>query len=830
MRVQERDKCEQSIKNLENNHRLLFGKECNVVEVLTECQSAAIYLGNIYERDGGDLTNIRYYEEYCEYVYVLSQNSQKYLQEKEDKGKQLNQFIDKFKQFNKEISVKYDILFLPYKASMWDSMESIWKEAIKSAECNCIVMPIPYSDMDEHGNMQLKYEIGMFPDYVNVVYESDYLIEQAHPDAIIIHNPYDNYNLVTSVTPRYYTGELRKYTGMLVYVPYFITSGGVPDSLQVFPSYFKVDRILLQSDSQLDYYDKRIPRDKMLIYGSPKVDKIINYGYNDIPSSWKELIGDKKVFMYNTSLSGLLKNNKTIVLNKMLQVFKIFEKRHDVVLLWRPHPLSDATINMVVPEIRNRYQKIIEWYRDNKIGIFDDSTDITRAVCVADAYIGEETSSVVHLFGVLGKPIYVLNMDLIYTSNKQYNFCAFDYIDYGDYIWFVPGDFTGLFRYDKKSNMIDKTIRIPEESLNTTRSYSSMILYKNKLICAPMSAKSICEYDMNSEIITNIELKTPQFSNFNVLLSYGNWALMIPTYYDGILKYNMDTGQCIYLDSWICEYKKVVGKQTGFYCMSGALMRDNKILMASAISDFIMEIDIETGKGEIHSLKCEGINFWDMAFDGEYYWLLPNKGSSIVRWKYETGEVLKFDCYPESMKRGDSTFIKIVKCGKYMVALPKNGNMIIKINRITHEISQLKAKTGYSEGNRFNAAYTWGSNYYFAKELDDNHIVTMTAYDNSLVRLNIHSGKVKKVSFSANKLTDDFVQLGYAGKCSNNVPYGYAEECWWSLDMFINFVKSGNFHDIALEKSIYEKLVKNMDGTCGQKFFNKILKEVKNIY
>ncbi len=49
-----------------------------------------------------------------------------------------------------------------------------------------------------------------------------YRFEERRPDEIYIHNGYDNWNLVTSVHPRFYSENLKQYTDKLVYIPYFI--------------------------------------------------------------------------------------------------------------------------------------------------------------------------------------------------------------------------------------------------------------------------------------------------------------------------------------------------------------------------------------------------------------------------------------------------------------------------------------------------------------------------------------------------------------------------------------------------------------------------------
>ena len=47
---------------------------------------------------------------------------------------------------------KKEIVFLPYKASMWDSLESIWQAARADAACHAVVIPIPYAERNADGS------------------------------------------------------------------------------------------------------------------------------------------------------------------------------------------------------------------------------------------------------------------------------------------------------------------------------------------------------------------------------------------------------------------------------------------------------------------------------------------------------------------------------------------------------------------------------------------------------------------------------------------------------------------------------------------------------
>ena len=51
-------------------------------------------------------------------------------------------------------------VFLPYKVSMWDSMETVWKAADKDPDCDAYVVPIPYFDKDQDGNLTVEHYEG----------------------------------------------------------------------------------------------------------------------------------------------------------------------------------------------------------------------------------------------------------------------------------------------------------------------------------------------------------------------------------------------------------------------------------------------------------------------------------------------------------------------------------------------------------------------------------------------------------------------------------------------------------------------------------------------
>lgn len=195
------------------------------------------------------------------------------------------------------------------------------------------------------------------------------------------------------------------------------------------PGVLHAHKVIVQSEDMRQVYIKVLTKElgeqsrsywkkKILGLGSPKVDKVLNTRREEveIPEKWRRIIEKpdgsfKKIILYNTTVSAILQNNRRM-LKKMRQVFQIFkENQEDVVLLWRPHPLMKATIESMRPELWKEYKEILESYRAEGYGLYDDSPDLDRAIVLSDAYYGD-WSSVVQLYEKTGKPIMIENFDV----------------------------------------------------------------------------------------------------------------------------------------------------------------------------------------------------------------------------------------------------------------------------------------------------------------------------------------------------------------------------------------------------------------------------------
>ncbi len=420
------------------------------LEMLAQCQESALLLGNALENRYFDTdfrkqaqSLVRILEEYCENLYELS------IHLSDEKvcqgliGKIQRQLLRLREGIRQELpDDRKEIVFLPYKASMWDSLESVWKAAAEDETCDAYVIPIPYYDRNPDGSFrETRYEGDQYPSYVPVTDYRDYDFEKRRPDAIYIHNPYDNCNFVTSVHPFFYSKNLKRFTELLVYIPYFVLDEIKPEDKEAVegmkhfctsPGIMNADKIIVQSENIRQIYINVLTKElgntkeartywknKISGLGSPKFDKIMTTGKEklDVPEEWLAKIRKpdgswKKIIFYNTSVSSLLHDSEKQLkkIENTIEAFKTVSE--DIVLLWRPHPLTESTLVSMRPGWQETYKAIRDRYIREGWGIYDDTADMNRAIALSDAYYGD-WSSIVYLYQKTGKSIMIQNPDVL---------------------------------------------------------------------------------------------------------------------------------------------------------------------------------------------------------------------------------------------------------------------------------------------------------------------------------------------------------------------------------------------------------------------------------
>lgn len=414
-----------------------------VLNMLEQLQTLSLQLGNQIETEQRDAPKtITCLEQYCEKVYdmycfltgtttseinieVLLESIQKLLENVKVNAQE-------------ELKRKKTIVFLPYKATSWNTMEKTWKAAVEEG-ADVYVIPIPYYDRDVIGRSgEMHYEGDLFPSDVPITSYMEFDFQAVHPDVIYINNPYDEYNFATVVPNIYFSSNLKNWTEKLVYIPWFVedeitsTDERAITNMKYYctvPGLVHSDVVMVQSDQMKKRYievltewagedTRKIWEEKIIAtdYLQNVREVICDKDSLNIPDSWLPVVKTtestwKKAILYVTESGGVLEygNQALDKLERNLQIFH--DNSEKVALLWYPKEENEQIIRTMKPECLSRYLDIVEQYKKAEWGIFNDEGDSQMLATFCDAYYGD-TNEIVQLFRNQNKPVMIQSVEV----------------------------------------------------------------------------------------------------------------------------------------------------------------------------------------------------------------------------------------------------------------------------------------------------------------------------------------------------------------------------------------------------------------------------------
>lgn len=244
-----------------------------LLDMLAQCQSVAIDLGNFIEQMKGEenlsaKACVAALEEYCEKIFNVYNNLSLALgREKEDFQKlcaALNRAFVQMKQtVESEIIYKKLVAFLPDNPKRWKEMQALYDYYAQQENTEACVIPLPLFAKNLYGEIvagQDEYDRNdkrnEYPAYLNVIPWHTVQLQSYEFAAIVIQNPYDAENPYLTVPPVYYAKQLQQYTDCLIYMmPQGVNDFTENDITDVYglkysltmPGAMYADRILIES-------------------------------------------------------------------------------------------------------------------------------------------------------------------------------------------------------------------------------------------------------------------------------------------------------------------------------------------------------------------------------------------------------------------------------------------------------------------------------------------------------------------------------------------------------------------------------------------------------
>lgn len=672
-----------------------------VLELLGSCQDSAVQIANmIEEKLGEDHVVVALLAGYCETLYrfytQMVEEGNQAMELCEDMEREFARFEREFeKSIETDLKEKKEVVFVPYKASLWPAMDSVWRAAREDKDAEVYVIPAPYFYKDEFGRVktgEVHYETEGYPEDVVLTSYENYNFEVHHPDTIVIQCPYDEYNYGMTIHSFFYASNLEQYTDQLVYIPALVMDeigSGDDRAKEMLKSYCNMpgivhaDKVFVQSERMKEVYvelltqfagedTKEIWEEKIYGLGCPAYDYESRRGQEEpvVPEDWQRVIqkpdgSRKKVLLYVTSASVVLCYGKE-ALEKMREVLQVFkEAKDEMALLWRPDPEAKDMLRKRCPGLWGEYRDLVAAYREEAWGIYDDSDDDASAISLCDACYGDGGKTL-NRCRALQKPA-IWNNWLDWREqhpHKKTRLVTEDCLEYKGELWFVERTFNAVFRLDKETGNIRYECSIPQSELLEERIYSKIVDCGEELCFVPVSAEDLWIYHTVTKEWRSISFlglaDKMQRTKFYQAFIHNEYLYMLGDQLPFVIRVD------IHKSTWKkIPYDKENRIQYRCYTRTGCVRLGAKVYVVSANSHHVLEFDMDSEEIIWHEVGGDSKRYSGIAYDGTQFWLSPSRNTGIAKW--DGGENAQVFGMPKEFRDEDVQFDGVAVVGEQII-------------------------------------------------------------------------------------------------------------------------------------------------------------------
>ena len=256
-------------------------------------------------------------------------------------------------------SDRFRIAFCPYKAEMWDAMESIFDSCMFERNIKAVICPIPFAEFDCQGNLGLYHtETSRFRQLITYCdnFISPEQLDEFKPDFVVLHYPYDNRNTVTRIAEDFWSINLMYKGYKIIYSPYGLPYGGISSCDLIKQPVLKYAWLIVQDSEKekqnvIDQWKKEHVdlTDRLIVTGSPKRDPLWNADETGITNT--TLIAGSLLPLLNGMPRKLLKYQEVIE-NELALNKKV---------IYRYHPLSTTGFMSKLPAYYPQWINFLGW-------------------------------------------------------------------------------------------------------------------------------------------------------------------------------------------------------------------------------------------------------------------------------------------------------------------------------------------------------------------------------------------------------------------------------------------------------------------------------------
>jgi len=334
-------------------------------------------------------------------------------------------------------------------------------------------------------------------------------------------------------------------------------------------------------------------------------------------------------------------------LDKLEETLHTFERAKDSVLLWwRPQPVMRKMLDQVSPELGERYQGILDCYKESGWGICDETDNTDRAVEACDIYYGD-MNAVIQPVQNAGKPVMLAvieDREEWKRNAERFNeyrlFLSIpDFVEDNQYIYFANANYNALVVADKKTGKIVEYVPLEGYPGDNRNMHLRCVKLQDKIYFMPAGALCIHVYDTVSRTQNIYEFPgqkdktdTATERGWRVLLQEDQVYLLPACGEQGLWRVRAQGYEPVKEEWWSIP--------SGDAILLHGVMDRNRFYTWQLNSGRFFLTDVAGWK--VQDFELPDKNVQHVTYDGRHFWYTMKGMSDIVCWDSDQGIVDRY--------------------------------------------------------------------------------------------------------------------------------------------------------------------------------------------
>ena len=273
-----------------------------------------------------------------------------------------------------------------------------------------------------------------------------------------------------------------------------------------------------------------------------------------------------------------------------------------------------------------------------------------------------------------------------------------------------------IFRYSIENGTTEFVARVERmDPFAPKMTFVTAVYYKGKIYFVPKFLHGISYifiYEVKTKQIRYQEIKDKSFAPFcgyESMHRIENTLWLFPAdIRNDVSVLSLDTMELSHVGTW-SEAARGVQEKLGRQVKSGdAILKDGVIYTPLADSDAIMAMSLQDGTIHVYWLGHDARLTFPIVYDGTAFWIARRRNEGLLRWTPQGGVTAEIDIsnYTNNQSEKYHGWFQKMYCADGMLwLLPKNDQVLLRINADTGEMTRIPFGTGGGKSDLANRQY-----------------------------------------------------------------------------------------------------------------------------